>query len=290
MEPSPPRRRPRRRPRTHGRKQRRFRERLASYRAQRAGRSRRHLSRVAMPSFFTLMNLFSGFLAIIQVAEADFVAACWFIVMAGFFDVLDGMVARMANADSAFGVQLDSLSDVVSFGVAPSFLVYKFALAEAGILGLVVSALPALCGAIRLARFNIHFDGEKKPYFEGLPIPVQAIGIVALILTVEDAASFSRFTPGTLSWLIPIVATLAVLMVSRVRFDAAPKPTIRYIREHRLKSGLYMLGLVLFVTLQQFGLLIVLGAYLAHGVGLGLYRIIQAVLATDPAPDASPDS
>lgn len=275
-----------------GRKQRRFRQRLRAYRA-RNGRPRRQIPRAAVPSFFTLMNLFSGFVALVQVHEGHFEQACWFIVLAGFFDLLDGMLARLTNGTSLFGVELDSLSDIVSFGVAPGFLLYEFGLKGFGILGLVVAALPALCGAVRLARFNIGFDGEKKDYFSGLPIPGQAVVIVTLVLNVTDADWFNRYSPNNLSTLIPIVVVLSGLMVSTIRFDAIPRPSARYIRAHPRKAAAYGAALVLLVTLQQIGLLVVLAVYLLHGIGMAVYSLIRAVMDTpleevpapgDPAP------
>src|SRR5699024_3464584 len=111
--------------------------------------------RVAVPSFFTLMNLFSGFLAIISISEGRLYYAAWLIVAAGLFDSLDGLMARLSNSTSQFGIELDSIADVVSFGVAPGFLLYYLGLSELHFLGLLLSALPPLCGAVRLARFNV---------------------------------------------------------------------------------------------------------------------------------------
>ena len=265
------------------RKQPRFRERLATYRSSRNGRP--HIPRVAVPSFFTLMNLFCGYLALTQILDDNFEQACWLIVLAGFFDALDGMMARLTGAQSLFGVELDSLSDIVSFGVAPAFLVYSFGLKEFGALGLIVSSLPAICGAVRLARFNIGFDGEKPDYFKGLPIPVQAATIVALILNVNDASWFSRYSPNNLSILIPIVVVLAGLMVSSIRFDALPRPTPQFLRQNRGKAIAYLVALLLVIILQQIGLLIVLVGYLGYGVvraTVSLFRSMQNGAPADP--------
>ena len=261
------------------RQQRRIRERFSAYREERRRNRLGHRPppRVAFPSFFTLMNLLSGFLALTQIQEGAFVMACWLIVLAGFFDLLDGMMARLTDAVSPFGVELDSLSDVVSFGVAPGYLVYVFGLKEFGPLGMIVAALPALCGAVRLARYNLSFDGEKKDYFEGLPIPVQAMAIVALILNVNDAAWFSRYSMNNLSMLIPIVFLLSGLMVSTIQFDAIPKPTVSYIRRRPKKVAAYGLAVLAIVVLQQIGLLVVLGVYLLHGLGMAIYRLIDAL-------------
>jgi CDP-diacylglycerol--serine O-phosphatidyltransferase len=257
-----------------GGRQRRIRERLAR---GGPGRARRRVPRSAVPSFFTLLNLFSGFLAVTQIAEGNFHNACWLIVLAGFFDLLDGMMARMTRSQSPFGVELDSLSDVVSFGLAPSFLVYEFGLRDAGPLGLIVSSLPAVCGAVRLARFNVRATDEKKDYFEGLPIPVQAAFIVALILNVSDPQSFRDFSPGNLSGLIPVVAVLSALMVSTIRFDALPRPTRGFIRANRWKTITYLVALVALAVFQQIGLLAVLTIYIVHA----LFRSLRNVFV-DP--------
>ncbi len=241
---------------------------------------RRPIPRAAVPSFFTLMNLFCGFLAITQIHEGQFDYACYMIVLAGFFDLMDGMTARLANAQSVFGVELDSLSDIVSFGVAPSYLVYVFGLREFGIFGLIVSALPALCGAVRLARFNVAYDGGITDYFEGLPTPAQALCLVALVLNVNDGGDLYQFSLVDSTMLIPIVFVLSTLMVSNVPFDSLPRPTASYIRAHPRKSLLYLLAGVFILVFRQLGLLIALGTYVAACLGRALYRVARAVVET----------
>ncbi|MFO7313855.1 CDP-diacylglycerol--serine O-phosphatidyltransferase [Rhodothermus marinus] len=268
----------------YGQKQRHFRERLRAYRAQRRQRLRRPIPRAAVPSFFTLMNLFSGFLAITQIHEGRFDYACWLIVLAGFFDMLDGMLARLTNGTSLFGVELDSLSDVVSFGVAPAYLVYAFNLQAYGTLGLIIASLPAVCGAVRLARFNVQFDGEKREYFLGLPIPAQAAALVALVLNAEGVDLLERLTPGDFPVLIPVVFVLSALMVTNIPFDAIPRPSLTYLRRHPWKSGAYGLALLLIIFLQQIGLLLVLAAYILHGIGRAIYNLVQAILNTPLEP------
>ncbi|MDX1532024.1 MAG: CDP-diacylglycerol--serine O-phosphatidyltransferase [Rhodothermales bacterium] len=252
---------------------------------------RPRIPRVAVPSFFTLMNLLSGFFALINTAEGNYEFAAWLIIAAGLFDALDGMMARIANATSLFGVELDSLSDVVSFGVAPSFLVYSLGLHELGLLGVVVAALPAICGAIRLARFNVQFEGEKKEYFSGLPIPVQAAVVVAFILVFEDDSWFSGLERGRLSVLIPMVVTLSVLMVSTVPFDALPTPTPRYLKAHPRKAMALLGALLLVLFLQEIGLFIALVVYLAYGIGRALVWLFRDDEdAADPTEEVAAES
>ncbi len=271
----------RRRNPVSGQKHRRIRRRLEAYRASRAGRIRRRLSPAAVPSFFTLMNLFSGFMAIIQTWDGNLQNAVWLIVLAGFFDVLDGMMARLTNGTSLFGVELDSLADIVSFGVAPSFAVYVFGLKDLGGLGLIVSSMPAVCGAVRLARFNLQFDGEKKDHFRGLPIPAQAAALMVLMLTIHDLEWFARFGPSGLSFLVPAVIVLSALMISTIPFDTIPRPSARYLRTHPRKALLYAIALVLLLVLQQIGLLVVMAAYLAIGVGRAAYTLVRDVYTVE---------
>lgn len=266
-----------------GQKQRQIRRRLQAYREARAGRVRRRLSPVAVPSFFTLMNLFSGFLSLIQTLEGNLENAVWLIVLAGFFDVLDGMMARITNGTSLFGVELDSLADIVSFGVAPAFAVYVFGLRDAGGVGLIVSSLPAICGAVRLARFNVQFDGEKRDHFRGLPIPAQAATLMVLMLTMHDYAWFDRFGPSGFSLLVPAVIVLSGLMISTIRFDTMPRPTAGYMRSHPRKAVLYLVALILLLTLHQIGLLIVMAGYLAIAILRAAWNLGRAIYEAEPA-------
>jgi CDP-diacylglycerol--serine O-phosphatidyltransferase len=224
-----------------------------------------------------------GFLALTQVLEGAYVMACWLIVLAGFFDLLDGIMARLTDTDSPFGVQLDSLSDIVSFGVAPSFLVYGYGLSGVNPLGMIVAALPALCGAVRLARYNVTAGDGDKESFEGLPIPGQALAIVTLVLAAESATWGGAFALDRLRVLLPVVIVLSGLMVSSIRFDAIPTPTLQYVRTHPKKTATYVLAGILIVGLQEQGLLVVFAAYLLHGMGRATYQLIKAL--TTPAPD-----
>ncbi len=268
------------RKRRSAKQQPKLRQKISAYRATRQPRPRKPIPRVAVPSFFTLMNLLCGFGAITQIFEGKFDMAGWLILLAAFFDALDGMMARLTNSSSLFGVELDSLSDVVSFGVAPGILVYVFGLNEFGLLGLIVSAMPALCGAVRLARFNVdvELEGDKPEFFRGLPIPAQAAAIVTLILNFNDATWFNDYSISSLSLLIPFVAVLAGLMVSTIPFDALPKPSATYIREHPYKSGACLLAVFLTIFLQQIGLLISIMAYVIMGLANAAFKVYKAVM------------
>ena len=203
-------------------------------RARRAGgpfaAGGRRRARAAVPNFFTLMNLLAGFFSLIQTATGNLEAAAWLVVLAGFFDLLDGMMARLVGVSGEFGVELDSLSDVVSFGVAPSFLLYVFGLHQLGPLwGALLASLPALFGAVRLARFNsLAVAGEKQAEFSGLPIPAQAGAVVVFILVFADRPWFDVLARPQLSALvIDRRRALGAHGPRRSRSRRSPSPTGR---------------------------------------------------------------
>lgn len=273
--------RPRIRP---GLKQRRFRQRLISYRAAKGRPAFRKIPRAAVPSFFTLMNLFCGFLSLIQVYDGNLENAAWLILLASFFDALDGMMARLTNGTSLFGVELDSLCDVVSFGVAPSFMIWAAGLSELGTTGVIIASLPALAGAIRLARFNVSFEGEKSDYFAGLPIPVSAMVIVAIILNdglLQDLFSGN----GDLRIVTTTVILLSGLMVSNIAFDSVPQPSATYIRKHPVKALLGLVSVAILVVFREPGLLALLVIYLGVGMGRSLMVFFKAMKDAAPAEE-----
>lgn len=234
-------------------------------------------ARAAVPNFFTLMNLLAGFFSIIQTANGNLEAAAWLVVLAAFFDLFDGIMARLAGVSSEFGLELDSLSDVVSFGVAPSFLLYEFGLNQLGPLwGALLASLPALFGAVRLAKFNTLASPEgKSAEFVGLPIPAQAGTVVVFILTFADRAWFDVLARPQISVLITLVIVLSSLMVSPVRFPALPQPTPKNLRKYRGRFLLFALALLLGLFLQEEGLLISALVYLGIGLGRTLGWVIR---------------
>jgi CDP-diacylglycerol--serine O-phosphatidyltransferase len=134
-----------------------------------------------LPSLLTTGNLFCGFYAIIRAAESRYTEAAVAIFVAMVMDMLDGKVARLTKTTTQFGVEFDSLADVVSFGVAPAFMVYMFALARLGRVAWLGAFLFVACGALRLARFNVYSGVSDRRYFVVLPIPAAA-GIVAAVM------------------------------------------------------------------------------------------------------------
>ncbi len=198
-------------------------------------------TRAVVPSLFTILNIFSGFRSIIHTSQGDYVLAAWFIVLAAIFDMLDGIMARITKSSSDFGVELDSLSDIVSFGVAPSFLIYNIHLYTMDGLGMLISAMPMIFGALRLARFNVQLVSYDKDYFKGLPIPAMAITIVSFILKYVDDTN--RLTTLAASLLPAVVVILSLLMVTTIKYDTVPKFSRRGIRQHPLRFTVAVIGL-----------------------------------------------
>jgi CDP-diacylglycerol--serine O-phosphatidyltransferase len=177
-----------------------------------------------LPSLLTLGNLLGGFYAIVCVYNGEYVHAAVAILVSGVLDALDGAVARLTGSATEFGVQLDSLADLVSFGVAPGLLAYAWALLPFNRLGWLACFLFVGCGALRLARFNIQVRKVDKRYFVGLPIPAAAAFVASFVLFMKDSSSIVIFhreilSPFVTSVLVAVaIYCLSFLMVSRVRY------------------------------------------------------------------------
>lgn len=178
------------------------------------GRKVRQKGIYLLPNLFTTAALFSGFYSIIAGMNSNFEAAAIAIVIAGIFDALDGRIARLTNTSSAFGVQYDSLSDMVSFGLAPALVIFNWGLAPLGKVGWAISFAFAACAALRLARFNTQVSSVDKSYFVGLSSP-PAAGLLAGIVWVGHAVEVRQ----ELSLLAAAVTLLAaLLMVSNIKY------------------------------------------------------------------------
>ena len=189
--------------------------------------NRPRLTRSVVPNLFTAINMFCGFLSILSASDGNYNYAAWLIFTAAIFDALDGLVARLTNSSSELGVELDSLSDIVSFGAAPSFLLYKTYFYSFDIWGIIISSLPLIAGGFRLARFNIQLVGFAKSFFLGLPIPASALTIASFVL-----AFFNNGYPLPIAdYITPFVIVLSYLMVSNIRYETIPKFSIKGIKE-----------------------------------------------------------
>lgn len=195
-----------------------------------------------LPSLVTALNLFAGFLSVVHSINEDYVTAAWLIVVAAVMDVLDGKVARLVKSSSDFGVELDSLADISSFGFAPAILIYKSYFSSWGFVGIFLSFLPLVFGGIRLARFNTQVTdaAEKDPFFKGLPIPSSAISLVGFV--VFEQSTFGGFKhAGVLTGLTVLVS---LLMVSKIRYEAVPNFSFK---KHR--DAIKIILLIVFLPL-----------------------------------------
>ena len=169
-----------------------------------------------VPNTITLCGMFSGFYSILASVRGDFVVASWAIIIAMVFDGLDGWVARRTHSTTRFGIELDSLSDVIAFGVAPAVLLFRWDLIEFRRLGWAVAFLYVACGALRLARFNVQMGSAEKKSFTGLPIPGAALVAASMVLFYNEMG----IRPQR-SYLILVLAfSLALLMVSTINYHS----------------------------------------------------------------------
>jgi len=170
-----------------------------------------------LPNLFTMGNLFCGFFAIISAIKGDYVTAASAIIVANLFDILDGKVARMMKATSRFGMEFDSLADLISFGVAPALLIFQWSLSSFGRFGWLAAFLFVACGALRLARYNVQAASAEKGVFNGLPIPAAASMAATTVLFTEHlgATGLERNVV-----LLLLCYVLAFLMVSNIKYPA----------------------------------------------------------------------
>lgn len=172
-----------------------------------------------LPNLFTLAALFGGFYAIVMAMNGRFEQAAIGIFLAAVLDSLDGRVARMTNTQSAFGEQMDSLSDMVSFGAAPALIMYEWALKGLGKLGWIAAFVYCSAAALRLARFNTNIGVVDKRFFQGLPSPAAAALIIGFIWVMDDAGWYNAWQLDWLRWTALVFTLYAGLtMVTNVPF------------------------------------------------------------------------
>jgi len=212
-----------------------------------------------LPNLFTASSIFVGVISMVEASKGHFILASWLILLALIFDGLDGRVARMTNTTSQFGVEFDSLADIISFGIAPAMLLYFFVGHEFGRFGILVSALYVIFGAIRLARFNISTAKTDPNVFIGLPIPTAAVFVSMWILL------FNKYTLHDYSIILLVLALcVAILMVSNFRY-----PSFKKIQLDRPMVFKTMILLVLVASLLYLfsaeGFAIIILAYTLYG-------------------------
>lgn len=241
-----------------------------------------------LPNLITLSSVFCGFYAMVVASKAegedDFFRAALLIVFAMFFDLLDGRVARMTKTQSAFGLQIDSLADVLSFGAAPALLIYHWTLSQFDWVGVCACAAYTACGAIRLARFNVLSSdtsgAPKKPskYIVGLPIPGAAGVLVSLVVasTAAGGVAAARQYGGAI---VAVMIALAYLMVSSIQFRSFKELKLN------IQTGLvvaFVLGssaLILTQLRPAFVLVWLLAFYVGLGIAEWMWQIPKRIRA-----------
>ena len=205
----------------------------------------RHRGYYLLPNMMTMASLLSGFLGMLWSIDGRFEMAALAVIVSCVFDGLDGKLARLTNSASDFGVQLDSLADLVAFGAAPALMIYQWQTHAFGRLGIMASFLVIACGALRLARFNVQTGKISKKFFIGLPIPAAACTLASFVF-------FSSSIPENMAvWLPGVTLALAflvsILMVSNVRYASFKDGEM--LRAHRFSAT--VTALLLFVLVAS---------------------------------------
>lgn len=176
-----------------------------------------------LPNLFTSLNLFFGFYAIISSINHKFSTAATAIILAAVFDMLDGKIARATNTTSKFGIEYDSLADLISFGLAPGLMMYIWVLSPMGRIGWLAAFLFLACGALRLARFNTQVGAINTDYFLGLPIPAAACMSATTVLICYRLGIEKTINPV---FVLILIYSLSFLMVSTLKYHSFKKPEL----------------------------------------------------------------
>ena len=233
-----------------------------------------------LPALLTIGNLFFGFYSLILTLDQRYPEAAYAVFVAMIMDMLDGRVARLVKATSQFGVEFDSLADVVSFCVAPAFLLYAFALADMPRAAWFGTALLLICGALRLARFNVQTGTVDKRFFVGLPTPAGAALVVSTVILL-NGAELSR-------WVLVAVASgsyvIALLMVSTFRYWSFKD--VDFARRRPVQTLLVVILAVMIVATNHEWFLFL--GFLGYAVSGPIGRLILGRTVPVAPPDLSP--
>lgn len=221
-----------------------------------------------LPNLLTTANMFSGFFAVVQSINGNFLWGAYAIVAAAVFDLLDGRVARLTNSTSRFGMEYDSLSDLLSFGMAPGMLLFLWALEPFGRIGWLASFFYVACTALRLARFNVQSGVIEKAYFQGLPSPMAAGIVASSVLAFNDLE-----LDGSRSWvLLAMTFLLGFVMVSTFRYRSFKDLDLR----HRLPFRYLVAAVFLFAVVAirpEVMLFVLFLTYAILGALFGMLRL-----------------
>ncbi|RPI77713.1 MAG: CDP-diacylglycerol--serine O-phosphatidyltransferase [Desulfobacteraceae bacterium] len=221
-----------------------------------------------LPNLFTATSLFSGFFAIISSIQNQYEIAAIAILVAALFDAMDGRIARLTHTTTHFGMEFDSLADLVAFGVAPGVLAFQWGLTSFGQLGWLAAFMYVICGALRLARFNVQKQYSDPSYFRGLPIPGAAFLIATAILFMDSVAVFNE--DRALVFIIMIYG-LSFLMVSTIPYPSFKKVDLKKQNRFNLLVGVILVSLVIAYR-PKITLFFLMILYICIGPAIALYR------------------
>ena len=228
------------------------------------------VTRSIVPSFFTVGNMFCGFFSVISAFNGKITLAAWMIFAGAFLDAMDGKIARFTNSASQFGVEYDSLADVITFGFAPSFLIYSVFAKNLGVAGILLSFMPLLFGSIRLARFNTQLKGFDKDFFLGLPIPIGALTLSSFVIFSEyffnKAGNFPKI-------MIIIIFVVSILMVSTIRYETMPNLNFKGPVKDKIKVILIILGTILIIIYPRIVVFPFMLFYILAGLTVWILRL-----------------
>lgn len=224
-----------------------------------------------LPNLFTSASLFGGFYAIISAIQGRYETAAIAILVSGLFDALDGKIARYTRSTSQFGTEYDSLSDLVAFGVAPGVLAFQWALEPFGRLGWLACFMYLICGALRLARFNVQKNSLEASYFKGLPIPAAA-GFIASVVLMTKALGGLADTRHL--FLIVLMYVLSFLMVSTIEYLSFKEFELFRQKPFNVLVGV-ILTLIVIAYEPRIMLFFLLAAYVISGPFVTLHRARQ---------------
>ena len=205
-----------------------------------------------LPNIFTALNMACGFASILLGIQGRIYEAAMILILGAIFDSVDGRVARLTGTSSSFGEQFDSLSDLISFGIAPALLVHQKYLFLYGRLGAVISFIFLLCAALRLARFNANIEKIGSAYFQGLPSPGAALAIIGAVILSTEYPIIDNFS----ILFLPYTAFYGVLMITTIPFYSFKDS--EFIKKHR-KFSLFILFMLVAFTVSYYQIMIALG-------------------------------
>lgn len=225
-------------------------------------------TRLFIPNAVTALAILCGYIAIIETFQGNYVQAAYFIIAACILDMFDGRLARLMRSSSAFGVQFDSLADMVNYGVAPALLFYFAYFREWGVAGIILSFLPVCSAAVRLARYNVAADPDvPTTFFTGLPTTIAALVLAGFVIFAQAIALDMPSASAA-----ALTGLMAFLMVSTVQYEKKNVLSLRYIR----KTRRILTALIIGISLLAFPRI----AFFAWGLLYILYGLVRSIFAT----------